>query len=87
MKELIISDTADACRTNCLVFSCGDGILDTGEDCDNGSSNSDITTGACRTNCNFASCGDGICDINEDSSTCFDCSKNIIRIWTFMLYS
>jgi cysteine-rich repeat protein len=41
---------------------CGDGIVECSEQCDNGSSNSDITPGACRTSCLFASCGDGLVD-------------------------
>ena len=41
------SDTADACRINCCSPSCGDGIVDTNESCDDGASNSD-TADACR---------------------------------------
>ncbi|MDC3962155.1 hypothetical protein [Polyangium jinanense] len=36
---------------------CGDGILDAGEQCDDGALNSDI--GACKTSCEAAFCGDG----------------------------
>lgn len=37
--------------------SCGNGILDPGEECDHGTQNSD--TGACLSNCRRATCGDG----------------------------
>jgi cysteine-rich repeat protein len=45
-------------------FPCGDGLVDSGEECDAGASNSDSTAGAgtCRTICRFAFCGDGVVD-------------------------
>ncbi|MFZ2803968.1 MAG: Ig-like domain-containing protein [Patescibacteria group bacterium] len=54
--------TATACTPNnwtvCkAVGTCGDGVLDTGEECDNGTNNSD--TGACTTECKKNVCGDG----------------------------
>jgi len=50
---------------------CGDGVINTGEDCDEGSANSDVLPNACRTNCRFAWCGDGVIDTDEqcDNST------------------
>ncbi|MDI1476224.1 hypothetical protein [Polyangium sp. y55x31] len=36
---------------------CGDGVVDVGEQCDDGALNSD--TGACKTSCEAAFCGDG----------------------------
>ena len=45
--------------------SCGDGMLDTGEQCDNGNDNSDTTPDACRSTCLRAHCGDGIKDTGE----------------------
>ncbi len=42
---------------------CGDGIVDAGEDCDDG--NTDDTDG-CRNDCTVSSCGDGIVDPGED---------------------
>ncbi len=50
------SDT-DACRNNCALPTCGDGILDPGEECDDG--NDDDTDG-CTNRCFFAKCGDGV---------------------------
>jgi cysteine-rich repeat protein len=48
---------------------CGDGIVDPGELCDDGASNSDTVADACRTDCVPASCGDGVVDAGE---TCDD---------------
>ncbi len=44
---------------------CGDGIVDAGEECDNGSANSDTDPDACRTTCVNPSCGDGVVDAGE----------------------
>ncbi len=64
------SDEApDACRTNCKNASCGDGVVDTGEVCDDGNT---IDGDGCDSTC--AICGDGDkapteeCDI--DPSIC-----------------
>ena len=70
------SDTEpDMCRTNCLFAHCGDGVLDSGETCDDGDANSDETPGACRSTCVPAFCGDGVVDEGEscDDGT-GDCS-------------
>jgi MYXO-CTERM domain-containing protein len=45
--------------------SCGNGTIDVGETCDNGSANSDTTPDACRENCVTASCGDDVVDTGE----------------------
>ncbi len=51
---------------------CGDGVLDPGEECDDGAANSDEA--ACTSACTLASCGDGllhvgveICDHGDDN--------------------
>jgi MYXO-CTERM domain-containing protein len=44
---------------------CGNSTMDTGEDCDNGSANSDTLPDACRTDCSRAHCGDGVKDTGE----------------------
>ncbi len=44
---------------------CGNGMPDTGEECDNGATNSDTVADACRTTCRRASCGDGVVDTGE----------------------
>lgn len=59
---------ADACRSNCLQDNCGDGVIDTGENCDSGAQG---TSGPCvitqaggapssvaPLNCRLATCGD-----------------------------
>lgn len=45
---------------------CGDGIVDTGEQCDDGKGNSDTTPDACRTDCTNPVCGDGVADAGEE---------------------
>lgn len=44
---------------------CGDGVLDTGEQCDAGEFNSDGAPDGCRTDCRRAHCGDGVVDADE----------------------
>jgi cysteine-rich repeat protein len=62
--------------------NCGDAVVDAGEECDLGPSNSD--TGVCTTACNIAVCGDGLlyegfeeCDDGNPSNTddCVDSCK------------
>ncbi|MDD9934139.1 MAG: DUF4082 domain-containing protein [Myxococcales bacterium] len=50
----------DACA------GCGDGLVDTGEACDDGPDNSDSAADACRTDCTEATCGDGVVDSDEE---------------------
>jgi len=45
----------------------GEGILDPGEQCDNGSMNSDSVPDACRTDCRVPWCGDGVIDTGVHS--------------------
>ncbi len=47
------------------VGPCGDGTVDTTEECDNGANNSDTEPDACRTSCENPSCGDGVTDTGE----------------------
>jgi hypothetical protein len=46
--------------------TCGDGVTDLGEECDDGAANSDTTPDACRTDCLNPSCGDGVTDMGEE---------------------
>ena len=73
------SDTAvDACRIDCSFPSCGDGVLDTGEACDDGVNNSDTEIDACRSNCLASSCGDRVCDTGETTLLCAsDCFSGV----------
>lgn len=52
---------------NCRFVSetCGDGTVDAGEECDNGTDNSDEPDASCRLDCSVARCGDGILDAVE----------------------
>jgi cysteine-rich repeat protein len=53
----------DACRNNCQLAVCGDGVVRTGfEQCDQGAANSNAPDATCRTNCLPRRCGDGIVD-------------------------
>jgi cysteine-rich repeat protein len=45
--------------------SCGDGVIDAGEVCDDGDANSDDAPDACRTSCQPAGCGDAVVDAGE----------------------
>ncbi len=45
--------------------TCGDGVVDPGEACDDGAANSDTEADACRTRCLPAACGDGVTDGGE----------------------
>jgi MYXO-CTERM domain-containing protein len=60
-------ETPDACRSNCRLGYCGDGVVDTGEECDAGDMVSDERANACReTGCREAYCGDGVVDSGEE---------------------
>jgi cysteine-rich repeat protein len=65
-------DGADACRADCRLPSCGDGIVDGDEECDDGVDNGDAPN-ACRATCVAAACGDGIVD---DAETCDNGGQN-----------
>lgn len=57
--------------------TCGNGTVERGEMCDNGSGNSDEKPDTCRTVCLKAFCGDSICDADEQTWNCpKDCSEN-----------
>ncbi len=45
--------------------SCGDGVIDSPELCDDGSANSDTEADACRSDCQPAYCGDDVIDASE----------------------
>jgi hypothetical protein len=47
------------------AVSCGNGILEEGEECDDGDANSDAEADACRTDCTAPRCGDGVVDAGE----------------------
>lgn len=53
---------------NCqfVSLSCGDGVVDPGEECDEGNQNSTSANATCRPDCHAARCGDGILDAGEE---------------------
>ena len=53
------------------MTSCGDGVVDAGEQCDDGAANDDLGNGTCRTSCLLATCGDGGIDFIQ-GETCDD---------------
>jgi hypothetical protein len=61
-------EDGDACYARC-----GDGVVDSGEECDEGGANSDAVDASCRTDCTDAGCGDGVVDSGEE---CDDGASN-----------
>ncbi len=57
------ADEADACRTDCTLPRCGDGIVDTDEECDD---DNRVADDACSNECREAYCGDGIRQLTEE---------------------
>ena len=53
---------------NCRFLSstCGDNVIDAGEECDRGLRNSDEPNGICRTDCSHPRCGDGVLDDRDE---------------------
>lgn len=87
------SDTVpDACRTDCRVAHCADGVLDpgAGEECDDGSDNS-AEPNACRDTCLLPACGDGTQDQAEacdDGNTMWgDTCQACSNLYYFVLNS
>jgi cysteine-rich repeat protein len=68
----------DGCSSTCQLERCGNGIPDPGEQCDNGTNNSN--TGACTLACRNATCGDGFtqgaeqCDNGASNSNTGACT-------------
>jgi cysteine-rich repeat protein len=58
------TDSGDGCRGDCLQDEtlCGNGLLDPGEECDEGGEASDTIANRCRTTCVLPGCGDGVLD-------------------------
>lgn len=72
----------NACRTNCTIPICGDGVTDAlfGETCDQGLENSNFTPNVCRLTCTPPICGDRVIDGNEECDGSVDCSKECKRV-------
>jgi cysteine-rich repeat protein len=62
--------TREACDDANLFASCGDGVVDPGEECDDGNANNHD---GCRNTCLLPFCGDGVVDPGE---ACDDGNKS-----------
>lgn len=49
-------------NNNTIPPDCGDGIIQSTEECDDGTMNSDVTPNVCRADCTLPECGDGVVD-------------------------
>jgi cysteine-rich repeat protein len=58
-----------------VARTCGNGLPDPGEECDDGSANSDTAPDACRLDCTAPRCGDGVTDPGRNEA-CDDGSRN-----------
>ena len=52
----------DGCSSECVLETCGNGMVDAGEECDDGNTDD---SDACRNICVNAICGDGVVGPNE----------------------
>ncbi len=58
--------SGDGCSSDCLSEFCGDGVVQSPEECDDGADNSNTHADACRIDCTNYGCGDGIPDTGEE---------------------
>lgn len=62
----------DQCRPDCSRPACGDGILDSGEECDDGNA---VDDDGCSNRCGVARCGDGVRQVSRGEE-CDDGNDN-----------
>jgi cysteine-rich repeat protein len=55
----------DAGAADLFMPGCGNGVVEDGEECDQGTANSNTARDACRTDCTKAHCGDRVVDTGE----------------------
>jgi cysteine-rich repeat protein len=60
------TEPGDKCSPRCTIETCGNGIVDHGEQCDHGLGNDD--GGDCTRACQFARCGDGLLRTRGDAT-------------------
>jgi hypothetical protein len=68
------STSTTSTSTTTLPPVCGNGVIETGEVCDDGEANSDTVPNACRTDCTRPVCGDGVHD--TETEACDDGEAN-----------
>ena len=61
----------DACLNSCKLARCGDGIIQSGEECDDGNINS---MDNCLNTCKLSTCGDGF--VHAEKEECDDADAN-----------
>jgi hypothetical protein len=74
---ICVEGSGGACAKYEENLLCSNGSLDAGEECDEGSDNSDAPNAGCRESCELPGCGDGIVDdsLNEECDGTPNCSK------------
>ena len=65
-------ETTDGCETDCAGPSCGDGVVDEGEECDDGGESEQ-----CNADCTSAACGDGVLNMSAGES-CDDGGESVV---------
>ena len=76
-------DGGSNCSSNCKFLTCGNSIVDPGEDCDSGKE-----TSGCTANCTFSICGDGYmnmvageqCDTGPSRMNTLNCNGPLCTI-------
>ena len=70
------ANLAEGCSATCQLLHCGNGVIDAGEACDNGSANNTLA-GPCLPWCQLGTCGDGIQEANEACDPSVGSGNNI----------
>jgi MYXO-CTERM domain-containing protein len=74
-------ENPDACRANCLLPTCGDGVVDTGETCDDGNT----TNGdGCENTCLSPDTGEGDCGCVVGASNSGSPATGILALFGFL---